>query len=391
MAINDLKHLLNRFCETTLPGCACVIMKGDEPLYEVYAGWADMEEKKPIHEHSIFRQWSSTKLFTYAIAMQLFEAGEFLLSDPLYEYLPEWRDTRKFVELPNGELTVRPLDKPLTIRDAITMACGMPYCAFAMPETPLNPTLAAMNEVMKVLCADGKRPTMREQVRGMANCPVMFEPGTHWYYGFGSEMITALIEEITGKSLRRNMQERLIDPMDMRDTGTLLDAEQAKCLVANYAVTPEGLKKLPPEDDGFRLAGGVDEYERANLSAGCKDFAKFMAMLANGGKYKGERYLGRKTIDLMRENYLNADQLRDFHSTYLNGYGYGLGVRTLMDKAHGNHNGSLGAFGWTGGAGIWAESDPTENIAIVYMHNTVPNQEEYHHLRVRAAAYSCIE
>jgi CubicO group peptidase (beta-lactamase class C family) len=116
-----------------------------------------------------------------------------------------------------------------------------------------------------------------------------------------------------------------------------------------------------------------------------------MSMLANGGVYKGERFLGRKTIELMSTNYLNEDQLKDYHNTYLAGYGYGLGFRTLMDKAGGNHNGSIGAFGWTGGTGIWAESDPVENVAIVYMHNTRPNQEEYHHLRVRAVAYGCLD
>ena len=67
------------------------------------------------------------------------------------------------------------------------------------------------------------------------------------------------------------------------------------------------------------------------------------------------------------------------------------GVRTLMDKYAGHHNGSLGQFGWTGGSGTWAESDPSEGVSIVYMHNLQPNLEEYHHLRMRATAYGCLE
>ena len=35
----------------------------------------------------------------------------------------------------------------------------------------------------------------------------------------------------------------------------------------------------------------------------------------------------------------------------------GCGVRTLIDKYKGGHNGSLGAFGWTGGFGTWCESE----------------------------------
>lgn len=55
-----------------------------------------------------------------------------------------------------------------------------------------------------------------------------------------------------------------------------------------------------------------------------------------------------------------------------------------------SHNGSLGSFGWTGGLGTWAEADPDEGISIVYMHNMRPNEELYHHHRVRTAAYARI-
>lgn len=391
MGFSKMDRLLEKYTKTTVPGCACVIMKDTEPIYEGYFGYADIEEKKPIHEHSIFRQASTTKLFTYAICMMLYESGEFLLSDPLYEYLPEWRNTQKFTTLPNGEVVVVPVEKPVTIMHALTMACGMPYCHNPIPGTPVNPTLRAMNEVMTELCKDGYIPTLREEVRAMSNVPIMFEPGTHWQYGFGSEIVGALVEEITGKTVRQNMIERIIEPLGLKDTATLLDEEMAKRLVCNYAVEDGKLTKIPSEQDARILVGSVPKGSRANLNASCKDFAVFMSMLANGGVYKGERFLGRKTIELMSTNYLNEDQLKDYHNTYLAGYGYGLGFRTLMDKAGGNHNGSIGAFGWTGGTGIWAESDPVENVAIVYMHNTRPNQEEYHHLRVRAVAYGCLD
>jgi len=114
-------------------------------------------------------------------------------------------------------------------------------------------------------------------------------------------------------------------------------------------------------------------------------------MLACGGTYNGKRIMGRKTIDMMRSNGLNAVQQKDFDNPYDAGYGYGYGVRTLIDKEKGNHNGSYGAFGWTGGFGTWCEADPEEGVSIVYMHNMMPNEEQYHHLRVRTAAYGCLE
>jgi CubicO group peptidase (beta-lactamase class C family) len=117
-----------------------------------------------------------------------------------------------------------------------------------------------------------------------------------------------------------------------------------------------------------------------------------MQMLANGGVYNGERIMGRKTIDLMRTNTITDQMIyEDYWNSYLAGYGYGYGVRTMSHPYEGQHNGSLGAFGWTGGSGTWAEADPSEGVSIVYMHNLQPNLEEYHHLRMRAVAYGCLE
>jgi len=175
------------------------------------------------------------------------------------------------------------------------------------------------------------------------------------------------------------------------DTDTYINDHNKNQLVKDYIKNPDGsYKKQPsqgdePYDPNFTPVGA-----RASLLSSSTDFGVFMQMLANGGTFKGQQLLGRKTVDLMTTNYLNETQLKDFHNTYLAGYGYGLGFRTLLNKAGGNHNGSLGAFGWTGGSGIWAEADPKEGVSIVYMHNMMPNEELYHHHRVRAVAYGCL-
>ena len=55
-----------------------------------------------------------------------------------------------------------------------------------------------------------------------------------------------------------------------------------------------------------------------------------MQMLANGGVHNGERIMGRKTIDLMRTNTITDQMIyEDYWNSYLAGYGYGYGVRTM--------------------------------------------------------------
>ena len=385
-----LDRLLEEFSSTTIPGCACSIMKDGELIYEGYAGYSDIERKEKVNEKSMFRQASTTKLFTYAIVGMLYEEGRFLLSDPISEYLPEWKEMKKYHRNERNELEILPLENPITIKDVVTMACGLPYCMFPDIESK-EPVIAAMSKALRSI-SSGKIPTLREEVRAMSQVPVLFEPGTHWLYGYGSEITGAIVEEITRKPLRQVFYDRLIEPLGLKNTSTYINDQNRHQIVSNYMKHSEAsYTKLSIEYDDVFNPEITPEGARVNLLASANDFAVFMQMLASGGYYKGKRFLGRKTIDLLRTNYLNDTQMKDFTCTYLSGYGYGLGFRTLIDQAAGNHNGSLGAFGWTGGAGTWVEADPKEGISISYMHNMKPNEELYHHHRVRTVAYGCLD
>ena len=383
-----LDRLLERFAaERTVPGCAVSIFGEDGVLYEKCAGYADIEAQKPVTERSMFRQASTTKLFSYVILAMLYEEGRFLFSDPVGTYLPEWSRQTKFVRDANGEVRAVPTDGPMTIRHAVTMTCGLPYC-MAPAKDAVNPTLAAMSRRMEALLADGM-PTLRAEVRAMADVPLMFEPGTHWYYGFGSEIMGALIETLEDMPLREVFRRRLIEPLELQDADTYItDANRAR-VVTNYlrkdgTLTPAPAAMDAPNDPAVAPVGA-----RPNLLISAHDYATFMQMLANGGTWRGRRFLGEGTVSMLHENQLDAVMLRDFENDYLAGYGYGFGFRTLLTQKYG-HNGRLGCFGWTGGSGIWAEADPTDRVSIVYMHNMMPNDELYHHHRVRTVAYGCL-
>ena len=87
--------LMKYFADNTVPGCALTVMRGDEILFESYAGVKDLKTGEAVDRNTIFRQASTTKLFTYAILGMLYEEGKFLFTDPVSDYLPEWTDTKK--------------------------------------------------------------------------------------------------------------------------------------------------------------------------------------------------------------------------------------------------------------------------------------------------------
>lgn len=384
-----LDNLLNEFInKKTIPGCGCSIMQGDEVIYEGYAGYSDIETGKLVNKNSMFRQASTTKLFTYAIMGMLYEEGKFLFSDPISDYLPEWKDTKKYILTSNGTVDVAPLDHPMTIRNAVSMMCGMPYCMFPAVD-PITPTLAAMSRQMTELMKKGV-PTLREEAMVMSQAPVMFEPGSHWEYGFGSELTGVLVEEFTGKALREVFKDRIINPLGLEHTDTYVNDENRSLLVTSYTKDKDGnLIPASSELDQWMDPDYMPIGGRPNLMITPNDFAAFMQMLANGGTYKGKKFLSEGTVNMLHESQLDATNHKDFDNDYLAGYGYGLGFRTLETQKFG-HNGRLGCFGWTGGAGTWVEADPVDKISIAYMHNMMPNEELYHHHRVRNVAYGCL-
>ncbi len=384
----DLDLLLEDYAKNHVPGCGCIVMQDGKVLYEGYKGFADLKTGRPVDENTLFRLYSMTKVIVCTGALILFERGKFALNDPYSDYFPEWKETKVAEQIGNGSFVYRAPHRPIRVKDVFNMACGLPYPS---PQGD-HPTDKAMNEVRARLNEkyNGKY-TVSQEVAAMAEVPLRFDPGEHWLYGFGHEMVAALIERCSGMKVGEFLKKEIFDPLEMKHTFYRYREGERELMATLYHI----------EDDGsYTPMGGMfDErfepdqiYEAggAGLFSNLKDYAVFTQMLANGGGWNGKRIIGKNTIDLLRANMLNETQLSEFRNTYRDGYGYGLGVRVMMDIG-GVSNSTPGEFGWTGAAGTWTSIDPKNHFSAVYMHNTFPNNEEYHHMRVRAIAYGMIE
>lgn len=385
---HHLDSLLKEFVQKGPSGCGCAVAKDGEVLYEGYHGVADIESGRPVTQDTVYRLFSSTKVIICAAAMMLHERGKFLLSDPLYEYFPEYRKPIVAKVSPGGYVSYEEAKSPMLVKHAFSMAVGLPY---HMGESV---SAVAMANIRKELDAayGVKGYDLLTDIKAMAKAPIAFEPGTHFLYGYGHELVAGMIEVASGKSVGQFLQEEIFDPLGMTSTGYRYFGDIKERMITAYrrdeagAMTPiPGFLDVNHEPDAKLELGG------AGLFSTVMDYLKFTQMMANGGVYNGQRIMGRKTIDLMRQNQMNKQQMKDFGGVYNAGYGYGLGVRTLMDPAAACSSSSVGEFGWTGAMGTWTAIDPAEGVSVVYMHQMQPNMEEYHHLRVRAAAFGGID
>ena len=386
--VKDLDALLQDFADHHVPGAGCIVMKDGKVLYEGYKGFADLAAGRKVDENTLFRLYSMTKVIVCTGALILFERGKFALNDPYSDYFPEWKESSVAELTGNGTFVIRPAKRPIRVKDVFNMACGLPY------PSPLSghPTDKGMIDVRAMLAEkfNGKY-NVSQEVEAMAQVPLRFDPGEHWLYGFGHEMVAALIERCSGMTVGEFLKKEIFEPLGMTNTGYRYTGGQKDQMAVLYHINDDGTyEPMVGNMDDRHEPDAVYEGGGAGLFSNLKDYAVFTQMLANGGVYNGVRIIGRNTIDMMRTNMLNDTQLAEFTNTYLDGYGYGLGVRTMMNIG-GVSNSTPGEFGWTGAAGTWTSIDPENHFSVVDMHNTFPNSEEYHHMRVRAVAYGLLE
>ena len=388
MSFDHVDQLMQRLIDEGHPGCTLHVTQHGKLIYEGCYGFSDAAKEKKITPYSVFRMASMSKLPLYTTMMILYERALIRMSDPLYKYLPEWKTSRKVVYDATGHAKAVETDRPILIRDIMTMACGLPYANPGMKDSA-DWSERSIYEAMAPLYEKGYF-TNREEVAAMSKALLAFEPGTHWMYGFSSELAAAVIEAVCDKPCNEVFKELLFDPLGMDSTSPHFKGDLKERMVDIFAEKPDGT--FEPTYCGMDEKHNPGEKNMLGnprlLSTG-RDYSRLMAMLACGGTLDGVRVMGRKTIDLMRSNTLTPQQLKDFPDK---GYGYGYGVRTLIDKAAGDNNGSLGSFGWTGGFGTWCEADPEDEVSIVYMENLFPALNmDYTHGLVRTAAYGAIE
>ncbi|MCL2663371.1 MAG: beta-lactamase family protein [Oscillospiraceae bacterium] len=377
MDFTKVINYLESLSDIGIPGTdLSLYLKGNE-VFRHQTGFADLESQTPIKPDTLYAIWSMTKVVTCAAALRFYEEGKFLLTDPLYEYLPDFKDMTFRKTRANGEVDIEPCTQPIKIVDLFTMSSGLTY-------NVSNKLIAAAETA--------KNKDLQEAVSALSKEALYFEPGTRWHYGLSHDVLGALIEVLSGKTFGEYLHDNIFAPLDMEDTFFSLSIPEDKAgrIATAYEfdeITRKHKKAAPTPMIGdwrFESGGG-------GLISSVDDYAKFANTLCSGGTASnGYRLLGKATVDLMKTNHLDNTRLGDYRWGHHSGYGYGLGVRTMIDKAAGGSNSSPGEFGWSGMLGTVVVMDPTAELTYVYAQQLMPSKEEYVAPRLRNVIYSCL-
>jgi CubicO group peptidase (beta-lactamase class C family) len=355
------------------------------------AGFRNLDRRTPAGAATLFRIASMTKPVTSVAAMMLVEEGRLRLADPVARYIPAFADVRVSVT-PGGASADRaalvPPRRPITIHDLLTHRSGLTY--------GFLDDGAAGDRYRAAGVSDGVPP--REEgiganVERLARLPLVAQPGSRFQYGLSVDVLGRVIEVVSGRTLAEFLQERLFDPLDMRDTRFNVDDERLERLATPYAWDGRRLRPMRATEQfgNLLLAGEGYRGSRVYFSGGSGlvstvgDYARFLQMILNGGELDGIRVLGPKTVELITGNAIEGTD-----HPLGPGAGFGLGFQVLTDLGLAAEPGSTGTLSWSGiyGTAFWA--DPVEQLIGIVMIQRYPTSGLSLADRVRAIAYGAV-
>ncbi|MBA3276629.1 MAG: beta-lactamase family protein [Chloroflexia bacterium] len=350
-----------------LPGLVTLVSRRGETHVDVIG--AKAFDGEPMQRDTIFRIDSLSKPVAAVAAMILVEDCTLRLDDPVDRWLPELAN-RQVLRAIDGPLddTV-PADRPISLRDLLTLRMGLGYIMDpAAGEFPVQRAINAL-ELLQGPTKPLDPPASDEWLRRVGSLPLVHQPGTHWMYHLGIDVLGVLLARASGQPLETLYQERILDPLGMKDTGFSVPSGKIDRLSTSYMPNPdtgtlalydaaeESAWSRPP---AFPAAGG-------GLVSTVDDLLAFNQMLLHGGRLGKERILSRPAVETMTTDQITPAQKEaspffpGFWDT--NGWGFGLGITTAREGI----GPTPGSFGWGGGIGTSCQADPAEGMVAMLL------------------------
>ncbi|MBQ3085629.1 MAG: beta-lactamase family protein [Clostridia bacterium] len=365
MAFEKLHELLAKYIPgDVVPGCDILVYHHGKLVHREQLGYQDYLRQVPMGTEVYYPVYSCSKVVTCAAVLHLYEEGLIGLDDPLAKYIPAFGKVR----LTDGSVP----KNPITLRHCFTMSSGLDYSL----------------EEPHLLEAIRRNPhaTTVELAEAIAERPLLVEPGTHYHYSLSHDVLAAVAEVVTGKSFEEYLTEWCFKPLGLKNISYNFNEENRTNLVAQFTNKTGKLQAVGGKcayifTDCYYSGG-------AGIITTAEDYSKILCALSMG---TAGGLLKTETLDLMRENQLDEQRLSDLHGNdYIMPYGYGLGVRTMMEPEKYGLDPRIREFGWSGAAGSHSMIDTEHQIAVFYAQCVLGSAPDPNHLiraGIRDAVY----
>ena len=363
-----------RYLDSGLLPHAQVLVARDGEIAHFSSQGPAREGGKPIDEASLFRIASMTKPITSIAFMQLLEHGLVALDTPVHRVLPEFKGLGVYNGGGGGvPFMTKPCDRPMLMVDLLRHTSGLTYGFQNRSNIDLAMRQGKFENWHSNL-------TLDEFIGELGKLPLEFSPGTAWNYSVSTDVLGAVVQRLSGKTLDQYFADHIFAPLKMDDTFFAVPEAKIDRLTDCYTFVPS--KGRVMYDRGAesawsrmprQLSGG------GGLVSTALDYHRFCTMLLYGGELDGARVIGRKTLELMTLNHLpgNGDLATWSQSLFSEatnaGVGFGLGFAINIDPAANLIQGSLGEYYWGGMFSTAFFVDPVERVSMVFMTQLSPS------------------
>ncbi|MGH6966865.1 MAG: serine hydrolase domain-containing protein [Phenylobacterium sp.] len=328
--------------EQKLAGVTTLVARHGKVVHFDAYGKRDLTAGAPMEKDTIFRIASMTKPITGVAMMMLWEQGEWKLTDPVDQHIPQFRGLK--VQAKDGSLVNQ--TKPMTMAQLMSHTAGF--------------GVNADYEGQKFSEGD-----LQGMIDKLAKLPLKAQPGTDFLYGPSVNIQGYLVEKFSGKTLDRFFADRIFKPLGMVDTGFWVPPEKASRVAKVNTYKDGKIVELATQNDPTRkptfLAGS------GGLLSTTEDYWRFAQMVANGGEAGGKRFIKASTVKLMRTNVLEPGVFVDVYGPNQPGLGFGLDFAVLMSPAAARSPQGFNTFYWGGAFGTWFWIDPENDVVYVGM------------------------
>ena len=345
-----------------LPGVAAAAATADGVIFEGGFGTRGLGSDAAMTADTVVWIASMTKAITATCAMQQVERGRLRLDGDIAAVLPELGRVRVLEGFDaQGQPLLRAPRRPITLRHLLTHTAGFGYDMWS-------------NDLVRYQEATGT-PGIISCQNAALTTPLLFDPGERWNYGISIDWAGRAVEALSGQTLDRYMQENVLGPLGMTDTGFRIGDAQKQRLSQMHARTPDGLAAIEfmiPQEPEFHMGGG-------GLYGTVRDYLKFTQMILHGGSFNGAQVLRPETVALMGQNAMGDTVCRPMRSAipgatndvpFLDGMTWGLSF--LINPEPLPTGRSAGSLAWAGLANSYYWIDPARKVTGVFATQLLP-------------------
>lgn len=344
------------------PGIVAAVTDASHTLYQSAAGRMAADEDAPMRCDAIFQIASMTKSIASTVIVLAVERGALDLTSPISRWDAAAAELRVLAGYQDGKPAFRAPSRDITLFDLLTHTSGLVYRNW--------------DDALDRFVQKTSLPFLYSGDERGWFPPLLFDPGEKWTYGTSIDWAGRILQAATGRSLAAWIEDELLNPLGMTDTGYELKADMAARRAGLHERRDGDISMLPfAEPYPVTGAGGFGLYSSAG------DFLRFIRLFLNDGWIGSRQILAPASVALLRRNAIPHLPIRPLKSTDLNRQadldffpegrlGWSLGFMTNDAPLFTGR--APGSMAWSGIFNTHFWIDPDRNLGGVFLSQILP-------------------